>query len=282
MNEWPLLIFTIAMQAAIGGIFMLWVYQLRCKDKENLDMFNLFKIPLVIIAGFSLVGLGASFAHLGAPTNAFNTLRHVGSSWMSREILVTGMFIGLTFITAAWAFYRKKVSPWLLLVTALVGFIDVYCMAAIYSNSLISPWNSIHTFMSFYGTTFILGSVLAVALLATALYRQKMELEAKQFTKVALIIAMMGIALQVIGTALLPVTMTEVNMIEASAITELLSGYTGMVTLRWIISILGIALLFFLAVSSYKKSFAALSFIMLLTFVMSEGMSRYVFYVLGS
>ncbi|TMN23184.1 dimethyl sulfoxide reductase anchor subunit family protein [Lentibacillus cibarius] len=282
MNEWPLLIFTIAMQAAIGGIFMLWVYQLRCKDKENLDMFNLFKIPLVIIAGFSLVGLGASFAHLGAPTNAFNTLRHVGSSWMSREILVTGMFIGLTFITAAWAFYRKKVSPWLLLVTALVGFIDVYCMAAIYSNSLISPWNSIHTFMSFYGTTFILGSVLAVALLATALYRQKMELEAKQFTKVALIIAMLGIALQVIGTALLPVTMTEVNMIEASAITELLSGYTGMVTLRWIISILGIALLFFLAVSSYKKSFAALSFIMLLTFVMSEGMSRYVFYVLGS
>src|SRR5699024_6256294 len=109
MHEWPLLIFTISMQAAIGGIFMLWIFIVRNKSKEEIEMFRLSKIPLIVIAGLSLVGLGASFAHLGTPTNAFNTLRNVGSSWMSREILVTGMFIGLAFLTVAWAFFRKKV-----------------------------------------------------------------------------------------------------------------------------------------------------------------------------
>ncbi|MBY7142066.1 dimethyl sulfoxide reductase anchor subunit [Virgibacillus sp. NKC19-3] len=282
MHEWPLLIFTITMQAAIGGIFMLWFFQLRNRNKETLNMFHLFKIPLIVIALLSLVGLGASFAHLGSPMNAMNTLRNIGSSWMSREILVTGLFIGLACVNAAWALYRKKISSWLLLVATLVGFVDVYCMAAIYSNSLIGPWNSIHTFLSFYGTTFILGAVLAVALLIPTLYKQKMELEAKQFLKIALITVLVGIGFHAIGIALFPATMVETSIIESTATAGVLSSYQGMIASRWVISVLGIALLGYLVLSSNKKYLVNLSFIALLIFVMSEGMSRYVFYVLGA
>lgn len=282
MSEWSLLIFTISIQAAIGAIFMLWIFQVKNRNKEDLDMFHLFKIPLIVIAGLSLVGLGASFTHLGTPTNALNTLRNVGSSWMSREILVTGMFIGLAVITSALAFYLKKITPWLLIVTALVGFVDVFCMASIYSNSLVGPWNSLHTFTSFYGTTLILGAVLAVALLTPTLYKKKMDLEAKQFLKISFTVALLGMAFQVIGIALFPATMTDINMIGGSAATIVLSSYKGMIASRWIISILGIALLGYLTISPYKKSFAGLSFLALLVFVTSEGMSRYVFYLLGS
>ena len=282
MHEWPLLIFTIAMQAAIGGIFVLWIFQMRHRKKEIPEMFNLFKIPLIVIALLSLVGLGASFAHLGAPLNALNTIRNVGSSWMSREILVTGMFIGLVFLTVVWTLYRKKVSSWLLLAAALIGLVDVYCMAAIYSNSLIGPWNSIHTFMSFYGTTLVLGAVLAIVLLIPSLYKQKMELEAKHFFKTAIIFVLSGIGFHVIGVALFPATMAETSIIGSTVATGDLSSYQGMIASRWIISVLGIVLLGYMALSSNKKYFVNLSFIALLIFVLSEGMSRYVFYLMGS
>src|SRR5699024_12773765 len=98
----------------ISVIFMLCVFQF-INRRMNLDLQSLFKLPLIIIGDLSIIGLAASFAHLGAPMNAFNTIRHIASSWMSREILVTGIFIGLAVLNVAWLLYRKKVLPWLLL-----------------------------------------------------------------------------------------------------------------------------------------------------------------------
>ncbi|TMN22144.1 cyclic nucleotide-binding protein [Lentibacillus cibarius] len=281
MHEWPLLVFTISIQTAIGGIFMLWIFQL-INRKRNLDTASLFKIPLIVIGVLSLVGLGASFAHLGAPINALNTIRHVGSSWMSREILVTGTFIGLAVLNTAWVLYRKQILPWLLITTTVVGFVDVYCMAAIYTKSLIGPWNSINTFMSFYGTTLILGAVLAVALLTPKLYKQKLELVAKQFLKTTLIITLSGFGLHIIGTALFSPEALETTIVGSSMAASVIATYKVMVATRWIISILGVALLGYLTLSSYKKSFTSLTFLTLAVFVLSEGMSRYVFYLLGS
>lgn len=281
MNEWPLLIFTISVQTAIGGTFMLWIYLIRNKEKKDLEIFKLFKIPLIVIGVLSLVGLGASFAHLGTPMNAFNTIRNIGSSWMSREIVVTGAFIGLAVLTVVWALYSKKVSSWLMLGASIVGLIDVYCMAAIYTHSLIGPWNSTHTFLSFYGTTFILGAILAVALLTPILYKQNMEMEAKRFLRTALIVAVSGIALQLIGTALLSATVTDINMIGGISSAEVLSSYQVMIVSRWIITILGLGLFGYLTSTTYKKSFASMTLLTLLVFIMSEGLGRYVFYVLG-
>ncbi|API92926.1 MULTISPECIES: DmsC/YnfH family molybdoenzyme membrane anchor subunit [unclassified Virgibacillus] len=282
MNDWSLLIFTIAIQAAIGSIWMLWMFQFKHKKKTDQEIFQLFKVPLIVIAALSIIGLGASFSHLGTPSNAFNTIRNIGSSWMSREILVTGMFIGIVVVACAWALYRQRISPWLLFGAGLIGLVDVYCMAAIYTNSLVGPWNSIYTFMSFYGTTFILGSVLAGALLTPVLYKQKKDLEAKQFLNIAFIIMLSGVALQVIGVALFPTSMQEINMIGETVETAILSSYKGMIASRWIISIVGIALFGYLTISTFKKLYTRLMILTLLLFVMSEGLSRYVFYLLGS
>jgi len=279
MNEWPLLIFTISLQAAIGGMFMLWLFQLLNKD-SNLAMFNLFKIPLIFIAGLSLIGLGSSFAHLGAPINALNTIRHIGSSWMSREIIVTGAFIGISILTTVWTLYSKKVSSWLLFGGSIVGFVDVYCMAAIYSNSLIGPWTSIHTFLSFYGTTLILGAVLIVALLTPNLFKEEMVYKKKRFFKTALTITLFGFGLHIIGTALFS-PMAETAIIGNSAGVTNMTTYLVLVTLRWIISILGVSLLGYLTLSTYKKSYISIAALTLIVFVLSEGMSRYVFYMLG-
>ncbi|WP_249260950.1 hypothetical protein [Virgibacillus pantothenticus] len=91
-----------------------------------------------------------------------------------------------------------------------------------------------------------------------------------------------GVALQVIGVALFPTSMQEINMIGGTVETAILSSYKGMIASRWIISIVGIALFGYLTISTFKKLYTRLMILTLLLFVMSEGLSRYVFYLLGS
>lgn len=277
MHEWPLLIFTVCMQAAIGGMLMLWLFYKKISDSGKEKTYAAMRMPLFIIAGLSLIGLIASFAHLGTPTNAFNTIRNIGSSWMSREILVTGMFIAAVFITAGLAIVQKKVNPNLLLVSTLIGLVDIYCMAAIYAKTLVSGWNSINTFTSFYGTALVLGPVLAVSFIAPALKEK-----AQSLIKYSFYIAMAGIAIQLIGLALFGSVMSEVNMITGmNAMTEL-AGYQGTVALRWIIEVIGVGVVGFMAMASNKKVSISFAYLALAAIVLAEGMSRYVFYVLGS
>lgn len=277
MHEWPLLIFTVCMQAAIGGMLMLWLYYKKISDSGEEKTFTAMRMPLLIIAGLSLIGLIASFTHLGTPTNAFNTIRNIGSSWMSREILVTGLFIAAAFITAGLAIIQKKINPTLLLVSTLIGLVDIYCMAAIYAKTLVSGWNSINTFTSFYGTALVLGPVLVASFLASAIKEK-----AQSLIKFSFYIAIAGIAIQLIGLALFGTVMPEVNMITGMNALNELAGYQGTVALRWIIEVMGVGVLGFMAMASNKKVSLSFTYLALAAIVLAEGMSRYVFYVLGS
>ncbi len=277
MHEWPLLIFTVCMQAAIGGMLMLWLYYKKISDSGEEKTFTAMRMPLLIIAGLSLIGLIASFTHLGTPTNAFNTIRNIGSSWMSREILVTGLFIAAAFITAGLAIIQKKINPTLLLVSTLIGLVDIYCMAAIYAKTLVSGWNSINTFTSFYGTALVLGPVLVASFLASAIKEK-----AQSLIKFSFYIAIVGIAIQLIGLALFGTVMPEVNMITGMNALNELAGYQGTVALRWIIEVMGVGVLGFMAMASNKKVSLSFTYLALAAIVLAEGMSRYVFYVLGS
>ena len=282
MDEWALLIFSICVQTAIGGMFMLWLFERNIKKNGNEMTFTVLKTPLMIIAALSLIGLGASFAHLGTPTNALNTLRNIGSSWMSREIVVTSAFIGATCITAGLAIVQKIINPLFLLITAIIGFVDIYCMAAIYTNSLVSGWNSINTYLSFYGTAFILGPVLIASFTVPALRAKNMDDTAKNLLRLSFLTALFGIALQLIGVALFPASMTEVNIMAAAAASTSLEAYQGTIAIRWIVEVIGFILLGYLALSPAKKAPIAVAFVALIVIGFAEGLSRYVFYVLGS
>lgn len=282
MHEWALLIFSICVQTAIGGMFMLWLYERNISKSGDGTTFSVLKTPLIIIAALSLIGLGASFAHLGTPSNALNTLRNIGSSWMSREIVVTSAFIGAACITAGLAVVQKKINPVFLLVTAIIGFIDIYCMAAIYANSLISGWNSINTYLSFYGTAFILGAVLIASFTVPALRAKNMDDMAKNLLKLSFYTALFGIALQLVGVALFPASMTEVNIMAATAASTSLEAYQGAIAIRWVVEVIGFILLGYLALSPVKKTPIAIAFVALIVIGFAEGLSRYVFYVLGS
>lgn len=280
MHEWALLIFTICMQAAIGGVFMLWLFYHKISKLGKEQTYTAMKLPLLVIAGLSIIGLGASFAHLGTPSNALNTLRHLGSSWMSREILVTGLFIAAACITAGLSLVQKRVNPWLLLVSSLIGLFDIYCMGSIYANSLVSGWHSVNTFTSFYGTTFVLGPVLAASFI-TPMLKEKQDF-GQHYIKYSFYIAIFGIAVQIVGVALFSTVMPDVNMIAGTNALASLDGYQGTVVLRWIIEVIGVGVLGFLALYDKKKLSLSFAYLALAALVLAEGMSRYVFYVLGA
>ena len=277
MHEWALLIFTVAVPSSIGGMLFLWFAQNILKKDSEIDLFKTMKWPLLAIAIISIIGLFASFFHLGKPTHALNAVRGFGPSWMSNEIVVTGLYIGLACLTAGFAFYQKKINPALMLITGIVGLADIFCMAQLYNLTQVSGWDHINTFLVFYGTAFTLGPVLGASLLVFNGNSAKLQ----QVTNWAFILSVFGVAIQVIGAAMLNSYVSELNLIDTVSAAEKIQSYGGMIGIRWIVETIGLISLGYLALFSNKKNYT-LIYASLAFFFIAEGMSRYVFYVLGA
>ncbi|MDX9993553.1 MAG: DmsC/YnfH family molybdoenzyme membrane anchor subunit [Anaerolineales bacterium] len=108
-----------------------------------------------------LIGLGglASFLHLGSPVNAWRALNHLKKSWLSREILMFGLF-GMSWLLAL-------TFPGLgSLALALSGFGLVYSMAQVYRIKAVPAWNTWRTpstFLLSAGTLGLTGVALGAA-----------------------------------------------------------------------------------------------------------------------
>ena len=277
MHEWALLIMTVCVPAAVGGFLFLGLFHNKVA-KAGQDSYKAMKLPMLTLAVLSIVGLFASFFHLGTPAHAFYTILGFGRSWMSNEIVFTGAFIGLAVITAVLVLVQKKTNPIFMIVTGIVGLIAVYCMASIYAATRVNGWDNVNTYLVFFGTVFTLGPVLAASLMSTTLKGDLL----KSIIKWAFAITVFGIGIQVIGTAVFSVSTAEIETINGAAAIESLSGYSTMITFRWILEVAGLALLGFLAMASVKKVNYALIYAAVAVLMIGEAMSRYVFYVMGA
>lgn len=159
MGEWVLVIFTVALQAAVGLLF--WTAVTKARQKE----FEL-KSPVVVAVVLTAVAMVASLGHLGTPLRAFNALFNFGSSWLSREIVLTAAFLAVS--AGAWYLERrgadegtKKASYWL---AAVVGVCAIISMAMVYIRTVIPAWGTWYTMVDFFLTSFILGGSLLLVL----------------------------------------------------------------------------------------------------------------------
>ncbi len=127
------------------------------------------KAPLAIV-GFVVLqlGLAVSVLHLGRPLGAWRAFLGLRTSWMSREIFAFGGFAG-----AAAGFVASSLWPPLAILatplahlTTLLAFVGVACSAMIYVDTRRAFWRGDLTFTKFFGTTLLLGSAGAGALLA--------------------------------------------------------------------------------------------------------------------
>lgn len=231
MKEMALVIFTICIQAAIGMMVFTALAKLVNKDSN-------FKSAVMISAGLSIVGLLASFMHLGRPLSAINTLAQFGSSWLSREIWFTGAFTGLTVLAALLILFKpttKGVINALLPIAALIGFADVFVMASIYNFTSVPAWQSSSIFVEFYAAAISMGAVLFIAL---------SRKEAANLKRTLTIAIGAAVILQVVAMVLYYIQLGANESFAAQRSLFLLNSMGTAMGLKWLLILIGSGLLF--------------------------------------
>jgi len=145
-SEMPLVAFTLLVQMAVG---VFWAAQWMT---ESIPL-----IPYLIIGACLGVGGFFSFAHLGAKRNAWRAPFHLKKSWLSREILLVGLF------GAGWL--AGFVLPEMKWVTSLLGIGLIYSMAKVYQLRPMPAWNTWRTTVGFFITSALLGHLLMMNIL---------------------------------------------------------------------------------------------------------------------
>ena len=158
--EWPLILFTVLGQIAIGIILMLWWLD---RDHDHLDT-KLFKQGILVSGGLLILALLASLFHLGHPEAAYRALTHLGSSWLSREILLF-LLTFLAWIYLFWLSRQQSGSRTLGLgITSVLGLMGVVSSAMIYVLPRVPAWNNVGPVLFFLLTTGLLGALVTLVL----------------------------------------------------------------------------------------------------------------------
>ena len=125
-------------------------------------------IALVVAEVMLLIGLGASFGHLGRPERAWRAVLMWRTSWLSREVIVLPAFIGI--VSLWWLALRTGVDTPLLPLAAIgVAGLLWYCTAMIYAClRFIEEWAQPLTLVNFTLIGLSSGLILASALAAFA------------------------------------------------------------------------------------------------------------------
>lgn len=125
-------------------------------------------MALIVTEAMLLIGLGASFAHLGRPERAWRAVLMWRTSWLSREVIVLPAFIA---VVALWwlALSAGIDTVWLPLAAIVVAALLWYCTAMIYAClRFIQEWAQPLTIVNFtligLSSGLILTSALAVLL----------------------------------------------------------------------------------------------------------------------
>ncbi|MCI6573862.1 MAG: dimethyl sulfoxide reductase anchor subunit [Actinomycetaceae bacterium] len=168
-QELPMILFTVIAQMSVGAFWALGTIHLCGLRKkiapESVDRVTnaaLFAVGPLLILGFI-----AAFFHLSDPLHAIYTLSHVGSSWLSRELLFGVLFglLGFIFALAQWFGRLGRVAREVLAaLAALAGLGLLVSMSGVYySVRTIPAWNTFAVPVFFFSSAILTGT-LAVAL----------------------------------------------------------------------------------------------------------------------
>ncbi|WP_411752217.1 dimethyl sulfoxide reductase anchor subunit family protein [Serratia sp. (in: enterobacteria)] len=190
MHEWPLIIFTLLVQASVGITLFTTFNLVVAKSGLDGQEKRRYALPFMLIALIAgALGLMVSTAHLGYPLNAFHALRHVESSWLSREIIFASLYLAFLGLGTLIALISKRLSLALLLVASLLGIVDVFCMSAIYVHSSVVTWMHVNTYLMFFGSVLSLGAVASLWSLAVRPNLPSQLVRKLAITAIALLIA---------------------------------------------------------------------------------------------
>jgi anaerobic dimethyl sulfoxide reductase subunit C (anchor subunit) len=297
-NEWALVIFTTIMQMAVGSFAILGgVHYFATRRYSEKDADLLSDRALLAIGPVAVLALLVTFLHLGNPINAPRAISNLGTSWLSREILLSLAFSigGAIFAFMQW---RKISTPvvrnaiaW---VVAAIGLVLVFAMSEVYQLPTVPAWNSLTVTITFFLTAFLLGALAISAAFVGAYWYLKrkgnlpdtdvqFDILATTLRYIALIsIALLGIQFVVIPLYLAQLAVNP-SAVAGQSIALILSQNGLWFALRLVLLFLGagiFALFVYLNATSEAKARIAgnLAYAALVLVLVSEIIGRFLFY----
>lgn len=162
MSELALILFTVLIQLAVGALVTLTVMELLGKEIK-LKSGKTISLSVLVISATSLV---VSLGHLGHPMRAYTALGNLGTSWLSREILVFAIFFLLTIVYwMQWKEDNLQLRKTVGIVGSVVGILGIIVSGLIYIMPAMPAWNSLTTIIFFLLTASLLGPVFVFMIL---------------------------------------------------------------------------------------------------------------------
>ncbi len=160
-----LICMTTTVQATFGALVALTL--LHALDTITLTL-------LTILTAFAL---NVSVFHLGRPAYAWRALKMWRRSWLSREVLMFGLFFSAigACMAASWAtslhlLHEAAVVPAIAITAGIFGLGGTLASAYIYLVPARPSWNMLHTPIDFVLSAALIGSVLPALLNELANY----------------------------------------------------------------------------------------------------------------
>lgn len=287
IREWALITFTILGQMASGAMLVLMVVRaylaLKAKTKVVDKMLD---GPLFIVVPIMGLALLASLLHLNNLSNVVNAVPNLGSSWLSREVVLAVTFVVLAMIYTFLQWRKiggdtlRTVIGW---ITALVGVIQIYAMGMVYMIRTQPAWNTPATPINFFVTALLLGG-LAVAVAMMVMHTEA-EKQSPLFRQVLQGIALGAVILLGIEFLILPIYMAYLatqGPVALESLMLMVGPYFGTLVLRLIVIFIGVGILVTYLSRSLPgrgKAMDALTYSAFVLVFVGEVMGRVLFYV---
>lgn len=276
-EEWPLMMFTLLMQLAVGSfIFMVIVRSLKNKIGTE-ESLKVTKTGMLLVGPIVILAFICSVFHLGTPLGAYRSIGNLGSSWLSREILFSGGFFLMWLIS----FLLEKRGKWSQAagwIASIIGIGAIFSMASIYTSTIKPAWADVNTYFVFFGTTIVYGAVFAIVLMSLS-----KEAKTESTVNILKVFTVVGLAAVVLQLIYLPVyTSGLVNAGQAGVqAAHLLTETYGIASVvRWLLTISGFGVLVYVLNKKLEKK-AALFYLALILVLIGEFIGRYIFYGTG-
>lgn len=236
-SEIPLLIFTVLVPMGVTsmGLFGIAHASLGMSEEDSKKANKMLSISAIV----TIVGLIASFAHLGSPTHVFGMASGIGASPLSNEIVVAG--IAILVAVVYWIFALAKnpaenVHKIFGVVLIILGLVCALFTGLAYMMSTIATWNSPVGAISQIFAAIFGGACLAALVLALA--GQKVE---KPICMCALIGAV-GVAVMVLVQGA-----SVAGVINSAGMT-----LNSVMTQYWVVAVIAIVLAAIAGVLTFK------------------------------
>lgn len=296
VREWALPVYTILMQLAVGAFVILWLIRQLVGSKFSVqEIDRIISNPILVIAFTSIVAMGGAHFHLSKPFHSFLAVLNFKSSWLSREIVFSVLFLMATMSVLYLTYFqthRRKLITILGWLAILFGIILIYCMARIYLIPTQVAWNSPTVIFSFYITTLLLG-IMAIACLMVLDLKFS---EIKQSNDVALraqvIYYSLG-GLTILGVALVTLNiaiaffqirlLSQGDLIAQTSLRLLMELYLPLFVMRMIFLVYASISLTYTVIRMYKFMYAPQSlmspvYLSCLLIMVGEIIGRFLFY----